>query len=266
MVRPERKHARALRWPPVVVNPAEETNTMRLTVAPGTRVERLAAHLLADTPDSPFAEELVAWLAASGRFRAWADVHRDKIRKKLRTAAGTDARLDARAELAVAHRLVEDRHVELAWEAYGAQRGGPDFTIVYRRTQRFNLEVTRLRRQPDETVVASALLVKLRQLPPSVPNAVLLAVDAAHATGAAIEAALRGLRARADAHDDDFFTARGHAGTKEFNERWLRLGAVYAWAERATGPRATMTVNRGARLALPEKGARAVLRALDAPD
>jgi hypothetical protein len=240
---------------------------MRVTVptAPGTKVERLAAHLLADGGNTRFAEELETWLASSARFRAWAEVHRDKIRKKLRTAADLQARLDARAELAVAHRLVEDRHVELAWEAYGAQHRGPDFTVVYRRTQRFNLEVTRLRRPPDEAAVAGALAVKLRQLPPSVSNAVLLAVDAADAAEAPIEAALRGLRARADAHDDAFFTARGHAGTKGFNERWLRLGGVYAWAEGATGTHATMTVNRGARMALPEKGARAVLAALDAP-
>ena len=233
-------------------------------MAPATHVERLAAHLIPDTADPPFAEELVAWLAASGRFRAWADAHRDKIRKKLRTAADLEARLDARAELAVAHRLVEDRHVELAWEAYGAQRGGPDFTVVYRQGQRFNLEVTRLRRVPDEAAVAGALLVKLRQLPPSVPNAVLLAVDVADASAVAVDAALRGLRARADAHDDAFFTARGHAGTKGFNERWLRLGGVYSWAESAPGVRATLSVNRNARIELPAKGARAVLAALDA--
>ena len=234
-------------------------------MAPGTHAERLADYVLADITDGPFTRELRGWLASSARFRSWADAHRDKIRKKLRTAADADARLDARAELAVARRLVEDRHVELAWEAYGAQRGGPDFTVVYRRTQRFNLEVTRLRRVPDEAAVSGALLVKLRQLPPRIPNAVLLATDATDAAGPPIEATLRGLRARADAHDDAYFATRGLTGTKGFNERWLRLGGVYAWAETASGARATITMNRGSRLALPEKGARAVLAALVGP-
>jgi hypothetical protein len=233
-------------------------------MAPGTRVERLAAHLLDETSPTPFADELRRWLAQSARFQKWADAHRDKIRKKLRAASETDARRDARVELAVAHRLVADPHVELAWEAYGAQRGGPDFTITYRQTERFNLEVTRIRRVPDEAAIAAAIVVKLRQLPPSTANAVLLAIDAHEAAAAPVREALRGLRARADAPDDAFFAARGLGGTKEFNERWLRLGGVYAWAEQGGGDRVALSINRGARIALPERGSRAVARALSA--
>ena len=52
-------------------------------MASGTHVERLAAYLLADATDGHLAAELGTWLGSSSRFRAFADAHRDKIRKKL---------------------------------------------------------------------------------------------------------------------------------------------------------------------------------------
>jgi hypothetical protein len=83
------------------------------------------------------AEELVGWLAASARFRAFAEAHRDKIRKRLRTAADAEALRDVRAELQVARLLLADRRVELAFEPYGAGKAGPDFTVIYRGAGRF---------------------------------------------------------------------------------------------------------------------------------
>ena len=78
-------------------------------------------------------------------------------------------------ELAGAHRLLGDRRIELAFEAYGSGKPGPDFTVTYRERRSFNLEVTRPHRSPDAASYAGPLLAKLRQLPPSAPNAVLLA-------------------------------------------------------------------------------------------
>lgn len=124
------------------------------------------------------ADELAGWLAASPRFRSFAELHRDKIRKKLRGAADAEARRDVRAELSTARLLLGDRHIQLAFEAYGSGRVGPDFTVSFRGDRGFNLEVTRLRRIPDVASYGGQLLAKLRQLPPSVPNAVLLAIDA----------------------------------------------------------------------------------------
>ncbi|MDP9484068.1 MAG: hypothetical protein M3P84_12705, partial [Chloroflexota bacterium] len=118
---------------------------------PSPLIERLARDLLDRGPGDRMADELREWLAASARFRAFAEAHRDKIRKKLRTAAGTDALRDVRAELRVAWLLLSDPRIELAFEAYGSGRGGPDFTVTYRGTGSFNLEVTRLRRVPDAT-------------------------------------------------------------------------------------------------------------------
>ena len=205
------------------------------------------------------------WLAGSSRFRTFAEAHRDKIRKKIRGAAEPDSVRDVRAELRTARLLLGDRRIELAFEAYGVGKIGPDFTITFRGTRSFNLEVTRLRRLPDPTGLGASLLAKLRQLPPSTPDAVLMATDAESASALDVDAAIRVLRSRADAKDERFFTARGFDGTRGFYERFLRLSAVFVSAEGADGDaRATTWINRSARIAMPEAAARAALRCLRA--
>lgn len=231
--------------------------------APGPVVERLARDLYDRDPGDRMAEELVGWLAASARFRAFAEAHRDKVRKKLRTAADAEALRDVRAELQAARLLLADRRVELAFEAYGAGKAGPDFTVTYGGARSFNLEVTRLRRLPGGTGYGAPLLAKLRQLPPSVPNAILVAIPGDTAEALDVAAATRALRSRADAKDEAFFARRGFDGTHGFYERFLRLSAVLVWCEEATGDaRAGLWSNRSARIALPERAARASIRCL----
>ena len=230
--------------------------------APGITVERLVEHLFTDAVADPMAEELGAWLSGSKRFRTFAEVHRDKIRKKLRGATDAEARLDVRAELRVAHLLLADLHIELAFEAYGSTAGGPDFTVAYRGERPFNLEVTRQRHAP-ESGYGGPLLAKLRQLPPSVPNAVLVAIEGARADAYDVTGTVGALRARADGRDEAFFTSRGLRGTRGFYERFLRLGSVIVWCEGATGDARTGTwTNRSARIAVSERALRACLACL----
>ena len=211
------------------------------------------------------AEELAEWLAATPRFRSFVELHRDKIRKKLRGAADPEARRDVGAELRTARLLLEDRRFQLAFEAYGSGRTGPDFTVTFRGDRGFNLEVTRLRRIPDVAGYGGQLLAKLRQLPPSVPNAVLLAIDAETVAGVDVESAVRGLRARADRKDEDYFTHRGFEGTRDFYERFLRLSAVFVLGEAAgENDRASVWINRSARIELPPRATRACLLSLRA--
>jgi hypothetical protein len=206
---------------------------------------------------------LLEWLTGSARFRAFAEVHRDKIRKKLRGATDAESLRDVRAELQTARLLLADRRIELAFEAYGSGKGGPDFTITFRGARSFNLEVTRPHRVPDEGGLGGALLAKLRQLPPSSPNAILFAIDGAGAEALDVDAAARALRSRADAKDEVFFTTRGIDGGREFYERYLRLSAVFVSAEDAgRNARATLWFNRSARIAMPESAARACLTCL----
>ena len=90
-------------------------------------VDRLVAYLLDGAvpgASDEVAADLATWLSGSARFLSFVDAHRDKIRKKLRGASESQARGDVRAELETAFRLLADRRVELAFEAYGAgQRG-----------------------------------------------------------------------------------------------------------------------------------------------
>jgi hypothetical protein len=238
---------------------------MARATAPGTAVERLARHLFDHAPGDTMAEELAGWLAGSSRFRGFVEAHREKIRKKLRGAVDGEARRDVRAELHAAHLLLTDRRIELEFEAYGSGKAGPDFTVTFRGERSFNLEVTRLRRAPDATGPGGQLLAKLRQLPPSAPNAVLVAIEGDSAEAFDVAAATQTLRARADTKDEAFFASRGFEGTRGFYERYLRLGAVLVWCEGGSGDaRAALWSNRSARIALPERAARACLLCLRA--
>jgi hypothetical protein len=230
---------------------------------PRPAIERLAEQLTGKELADPMTGGIHAWLASSARFRTFAEANRDKIRKKFRGATDPEASLDVRAELRTARLLLADRRIELAFEAYGAGKRGPDFTISFRGAPGFNLEVTRLRRVPPPGALAASLLAKLRQLPPSTPNAVLFAAAGIDVDLVDVDAAVRALRLRADAKDEEFFSTRGFAGTRAFYERYLRLGAVFITAEGAVREsRATLWLNRSARIALPEPAARACLRSL----
>jgi hypothetical protein len=209
------------------------------------------------------ARELTTWLARSPRFRAFADTYQDKIRKKFHGAADSEAIRDVRTELQSARLLLTDRRIEVAFEAYGSGKTGPDLTVTFRAGRPFNLEVTRLRRVPDAAGTGLALLAKLRQLPPSAPNAILLAIDGTMAEAVDLVGAIRALRSRADTKDEPFFAGRGFDGTRGFYDRFLRLGAVFVLCEGASGDaRAALWANPSARIVLPPTAARACLSCL----
>ena len=238
---------------------------MARAAAPASTAERLAHYLFDGVRGDPMAEEIAGWLAGSARFRAFAESHRDKIRKKLRSATDAEGKRDVRAELRAAHLLLADRRMELAFEAYGSRQIGPDFTVTFQGERSFNLEVTRQRRVPDARGYGGPLLAKLRQMPPSVPNALLIAIDGDSAEALDVAAVTRGLRGRADAKDEAFFAARGFDGTRAFHQRYQRLGAVLVWCEGALGDaRATLWSNPSARIDLPRRAARACLHCLRA--
>jgi hypothetical protein len=155
--------------------------------------------------------------------------------------------------------------MELEFEAYGVGNVGPDFTVTYRGERRFNVEVTRLHRDPRLATYGGPLLAKLRQLPPSVPNVVVVAIDGDRADAFDVESATRAMRQRADAKDEAFFTSRGLDGSRGFHARFLRLGGAIAWADAGAGDsRALLWTNRSARIAVPDRAIRAVLASLRA--
>jgi hypothetical protein len=229
------------------------------TPTPTPTIARLAQELADRAINDPFGDELVRWLASSSRFEAFATTYRDKIHKKIRTASDAEALRDVRAELLAARRLLADERFTVAYEAYGSGKTGPDLTVAFRGSTAFNLEVTRLRKPPDPAALGATLMAKLRQLPPSVPNVVLVASERA-APAVDVAGSVRTLRARADGKDDAFFARRGLESGRGFYERFLRLGAVITWCDEATGDdRADLWSNPSARITLPERAGRACL-------
>jgi hypothetical protein len=227
-----------------------------------TAATRLVDELLGGAAH-PLAGELGGWFEDRGRFRAWAEANGPKIRKKVR-GAGTDpgSLEDLRAELAVAWRLLADRRMDVAFEAYGSGRGGPDFTVTYRATTRFNVEVTRLRGEPDGDALASVVLGKLRQLPPSVANVLVLAVGRP-VDGDAMATAVAALRSAADAREARILARAGVVSSRAFYDRFLRLGAAIAWSDAAPAPSAAAWPNPGARISVPPPALRALTQALE---
>lgn len=223
---------------------------------PVTHVDRLVDHLTDGDVTSAadlLTADLRAWVEGSRRFRTFAERHRDKIRKKVRATRETEPRLDLRAELAVAHALLGDRRIELAYEAHGSTAGGPDFTVSFRGHVAFDLEVTRWRGDP--AALQRQLVNKLRQLRPGVANAILVAVDGTASPVPALEALLRDLGEGAPDR------------AREARTRLRRMGGVVAWAERRSGPeRATLWTSPTARIPLPGPAARAVLATLRAAE
>jgi hypothetical protein len=228
----------------------------------GTAAERIADFLLEGVADDELATELAGWMAGSSRFRAFVEEHRGKIRKKLRVAADAEMRRDVRAELRTAHLLLAGRAVEVSFEPYGSATGGPDFEVRVG-SARMNLEVTRLRGHADDAHLAAQLLAKLRQLPPSAPNAVLIAIGLPTLAGIDLAAVVRLIRRRADGKDESYFLARGFTGTRDFYQRFLRLGGAYLFAESGIGSsRAALWTSGSARIPLAPRAARAVLSRL----
>jgi hypothetical protein len=232
-------------------------------MAGGSSTAQRLAHDVADKgPGRALAAELAGWLAGSSRFTAFVEAHRSKIRKKLRGAADEGAVHDIRAELAFARLVLADRRFEVAFEPHG-RSGGPDFTLTYRAGRPFSVEVTRLRREPDVAAVGGVVLGKLRQLPPSVSNLLVIAVESQAAGSVDVGGAIRVLRDRADAKDDAWFAFRGVDGTRVFWDRFQRLGGVVVWSETVPDrQRVASWANGSARIAVPEPAMRAVLARL----
>src|SRR5207247_3541440 len=151
-------------------------------IRPTIPIGELTAYLFGPS-DSSLASEIGPWLVASPRFRAFAEIYRDKIRKKARGVRDDEGRRDLAFELAIASRLLAERRFALEYESYGVGRRAPDFRVTFRTNLRFNVEVRRLRRAPtsgapaDSAPLVRAVCDKLGQLPPSMINVLVIGAD-----------------------------------------------------------------------------------------
>lgn len=210
--------------------------------------------------------ELGSWLSERKRFEALLSANKDKVRKKLRSAADDGALQDVRAELLVAFLLSGERRFDIHLEAYGSGRRGPDFAIAFRERQRFDVEVTRIRARPDAADAGALRLTgvicaKLRQLTAGVPN--ILAIVDASPRGTAVADAVRAMKLAADRGDMALLARGDFASARDFYARFVRLSAVAV-----IGHVGAVWLNPEARHVLPREVALAISRALDplAPD
>jgi hypothetical protein len=230
---------------------------MSSTPAPPPSIIRLAQALTDRHPDDALVHDLTGWLSSTPRFRAFATTYRAKIHKKVRSASDAESLRDVRAELLAARLLLTDKRFAIEYEAYGSGKGGPDLTVTFRSTTTFNVEVTRLRKSPEPGAIGATLLAKLRQLPPSAPNVLVLA-SARPASAVDVGDAVRALRVRADARDDASFERSGSESSRGFYERFLRLSAVIGWSDEPSGGDPPgLWSNPSARIPLPERVGRA---------
>lgn len=208
-------------------------------------------------------EQCARWCAASPRFPAFLDQYRDKIRKKLRGSADDEGIRDIGAELFTAACLLTEPRFTLEYETYAASKTrGPDFTLLYKTHIPFTVEVKRIRGQTQPGKWADVLCDKVRQLPPSVMNALMIYGELAQ-QGAAFEAGagMAQLRANAERKDEAFFTRRGLEGSRDYLRQSLKLSAVYF---RAGGSALGSWINPQARHPLPLDLRTALERSMDA--
>jgi hypothetical protein len=207
--------------------------------------------------------ELGQWLEESPRFRAFVTAHQEKVRKKL-GSSDEQSRLDVRAELLIAYLVLRDRRFEVAFEAYGARRLGPDLSLTYRDNQRFNLEVTRLRAtgQAGSARLADVVSGKLRQLPGEASNGLVITGHGLPLSEESLATAVRLLKTHSDGKDDAFFARRGLKSARDFYAQFLHLGTIFVLDEAPGSVHVVAFANREARHPLPRDAVAALTASL----
>jgi len=232
-------------------------------IRPTIPIDELTDYLFG-AGDSSLGAEIAPWLVASPRFRAFAEIYRDKIRKKARGLREDEGRRDLAFELAIASRLLAERRFAVEYESYGVGQRAPDFRVTFRTNLRFNVEVRRLRWSapaPGGTIDPARLIRavsdKLGQLPPAMINVLFLGADGPSSAAAALVLAMSSLQERAAGKDEVFFEQRGFTGTRDFLRHYQRLsGAVWVAGDKGGPP--SLWRNSQARHPLPADLARAL--------
>jgi hypothetical protein len=243
---------------------AEDRRLRAQMPRPTIPLDELIAYLFGGDHSALVATLVGPWLIASPRFRAFAEIYRDKIRKKARGLRDDEGRRDLAFELAIAMRLLEERRFALQFEPYGVGKRAPDFGVTFRSQVRFNVEVRRLRPAPtldaptDPARLVRAVCDKLGQLPPAMINVLFLGADGPSSAADALAPAMLQLQDRAAKKDDALFQQRGFAGARDFLRHYQRLSGALWLSGDPGAPRATLWRNPQARHALPANLARAL--------
>jgi len=202
-----------------------------------------------DDPMHPLAATVAAWTVASPRFATFAVTHRDKIRKKAKSARDAAALEDLHFELSIASALMQDRRCELVYEPrVPGQRRAPDFALTYRVSTQLMLEVTRLRPAslaaednqkeiPEAGISAgqqaairlqSLVCAKLGQLAPQTTNVLVVGVAGGLLQDLDLTATLRRLQLRVERGEPALLERYGFRDPADFFKHYRRLSALVA--------------------------------------
>lgn len=216
--------------------------------------------------DEPLVERCARWLTMSPRFRAFLAANKDKVRKKVRGIGESEGLRDLQLELDTAYHLLLNRRFDLEYEKYLAGKvRGPDFTVVVKDKGAFNVEVKRLRSAGEFHHWADAVCAKLDQMPPSIPNILLVGTELATRKSLDATQAMSRLRRLAEAHDDTVFTQRGVPTARAYLRESVRLSGVLhrrAWDDEAGGD-VSLWLNAQARHPLASDAQKAFLLCLE---
>ena len=243
--------------------------------------DELVAFLF-DTPAHPLRPEMVAWLADSRRFAAFASEFRTKIRKKLRVPHDAESLQDLRLELETAYRLLRERPLSLVYEPQDCgQDRCPDFAVSFTTSLTFMVEVTRLRAaQPAALPGAPALTLeqaalaapsagerlvdtlcgKLGQLLPQRGNVLLVGVAETGLTHADLQSALRRVQQRVERNDPAVLRRHRFRDRADFFQHYRRLSEVLVRGLQVDAEPVVVWVNPQAKYPLPSKVRTALYR------
>lgn len=208
---------------------------------------------------SPLAADLQIWLE-SKRWEAFATVHRDKIRKKLRETREPAALADLRAELETAYLLLREPRLSVVYEPLGRGRGpAPDYAVEYTTSLTLMLEVTRLR---DLERLGEVVAAKLRQLTPGSSNVLLVWLAEAPLSEPDLPAAMRLLKQRVESGDQLLFGRARFTDRTDFFSHLGRLSELIVRPPDLTGATLHIWSNPLAKHPLPARARNAVTRGL----
>jgi hypothetical protein len=162
---------------------------------------------------------------------------------------------DLLRELEAAYLLLGNRQATLVYEPYAAERArGPDFSVTLKGHIGCTVEVKRLRdgARALDARLTDAVCQKLRQMPPSLPNLLWMAVEGPAAQETAevgLAEVMKHLRQRAERKDETLFARHGYADARAFFVQYLRLSGILAY--RADGAHRELWLNPQARHPLP---------------
>lgn len=200
----------------------------------------------------PLRDACAVWIASSRPFRAFLEAHAGKIRKKARQAADSESLRDLQLELDTAYQLLAHRGVTLAYERYLADKArGPDFTVTYKGHLLFNVEVKRLRAPIADGKLGAAICDKLRQMPPSMVNILLIGADTSANDSLSVAATVKQLVLRAESKQDAFFAERGFRDSRDFLRDLQRLSGVLLRADWRDEAESALWLNPQARHHVP---------------